>query len=840
MRAAAAGAGWLLVPFLLAACQGRGDPGTGVEAWPPVVGQPGEGSPVLAPEEALASFYVPPGYRVELVAAEPLVEDPVALDFDADGRIWVVEMRGYMPNIDADGEHEPVGRIVVLEDTSGDGRMDVRTVFMDGLVLPRALKVLERGVLIGEPPHLWLARDTTGNLQADVRHAVRSDFGDRDGNPEHLANGLMWGLDNWIHNTRYDGRLRVGEGTLEHRSTEALGQWGISMDDAGRVYRNSNSDPLFVDLVPAHYFDRNPHLTRTSGRYQRGNEDVAVWPARPTPGVNRGYRAEEVRDDSTLARYTSASSLAVFRGDRLPDELRGDVFVPEPAGNLVQRLVLTENEDGSITARNPYHAQRADFLTSTDERFRPVNVYSAPDGTLYLVDMYRGVIQHRSFLTEYLRQYILRRDLDRPIGHGRIYRVAHESAARGPAPRLTSKTADELVATLEHSNGWWRDTAQRLLVERQAVEAAPALRRLALESRREHARLHALWTLAGMGEADLATLRRALQDPFPQVRAAAVRIFEPALAAGDRAQGAAIAALVDDPHPAVRRQVAASLGELPAVDREEALARVIERHGDDPIVVDLAISALAGREAPFLARILAADGAPERIDAVERLAATVLAANDTAQIRTVLAWIGDADRPAWQRLALLSGVESMAPDPVRRPGSALELGHRPEGVLAAAGHPEEEVRKLATTVAQRLHWPGKPRPEVPEVTPLTQEEQSRFEAGARRYGAVCAACHQEDGRGQEGMATPLVESEWVLGHPRRLIRIVLHGLEGEMLMPPMGQLSDNQVAAVLTYIRRAWGHGASPVDPDFVAEIRGETTGRDRPYTPDQLRAVIR
>lgn len=830
---------WLLAPLLLAACQGCEDGTTGGQAWPPEVQQVPEGSPVLSPEDALASFYVPPGYRVELVAAEPLVEDPVALDFDADGRIWVVEMRGYMPNIDGEGEDEPVGRIVVLEDTSGDGRIDTRTVFMDGLVLPRALKVLERGVLIGEPPHLWLARDTTGNLEADVREAIRSDFGDREGNPEHLANGLMWGLDNWIHSTRYTGRLRLREGMLEHRRTEPLGQWGISMDDAGRVYRNSNSDPLFIDLVPAHYFDRNRHLTRTSGRYERANEDVTVWPVRPTPGVNRGYRAQEVREDSTLARYTSASSMAVFRGDRLP-EVRGDVFVPEPAGNLVQRLVLTENEDGSIIARNPYHEQRADFLTSTDERFRPVNVYSAPDGTLYLVDMYRGVIQHRFFLTDYLRQHIRRRDLDRPVGHGRIYRVAHESAARGPTPRLASMTVEGLVATLEHPNGWWRDTAQRLLVERQAVDAAPALRRLALESGREHARLHALWTLAGLGEADLATLQRALSDASPHVRAAAVRISEPALAAGNVAERAAVASLVDDPHPAVRRQVAASLGELPAPHREEALARVIERSGDDPVVVDLAISAVAGREAMFLERILAAQGAPERVDAAQTLAATVLAASDTAQIRTMLSWIGDEGRPPWQRLALLSGVESMAPDPVTRPGSALELDHRPEGVLAAAGHPEEEVRSLATTVAERLHWPGKPRPELPDVTPLTQEEQARFQEGARRYGAVCAACHRDDGRGQEGMATSLLESEWVLGHPRRLIRIVLHGLDGEMLMPPLGQLSDDEVAAVLTYIRRAWGHGASPVEPDFVAEIRGETTGRDRPYTPDELRAVIR
>ena len=458
-------------------------------------------APILTPEESLKRFALPDGYRIELVAAEPLVHDPVAIDFDADGRMYVVEMRGYMPNIRGEGEDQPVGRIVVLEDRDDDGRMDRVTTFMDSLVLPRAVKVLEHGVLVGAPPNLWLVRDTTGDLRSDTRALVREDYGTPESNPEHNANGLLWGIDNWIHNANYPGQLRLRrDGSFDFRAAPSEGQWGISADEYGRFYRNSNEDPLRTDLVPSHYATRNPKQPSLRGVYERLTENVPVFPARKTPGINRGYRERTMRRDSTLAHYTAAGAPTAFVGDRLPAELRRSVFVTEPVGNLVGRFIVEDHDDGTRSAR--VWRDSAEFLTSTDERFRPVNLASAPDGTMYIVDMYRGIIQHRTYITGYLEQKIRERGLENGIGMGRIYRIVHTSARRDKAPALSRKTPAELVKELSHPNGWRRITAQRLLVERGDRSVAPARRALVGMSGDDRARLHALWTLDGLGDAN--------------------------------------------------------------------------------------------------------------------------------------------------------------------------------------------------------------------------------------------------------------------------------------------------------------------------------------------------
>jgi hypothetical protein len=224
---------------------------------------------VLSPDEAMKTFFMPPGYRLELVASEPMIEEPVVIDWDADGRLWVVEMPSYMRDLPATDEREPTGRVSVLEDTNGDGKMDKKTVFLDGLVLPRALKVLEHGVLVGEPPNLWLARDTTGDLRADTKELVTDTYGQEFANVEHNANALLWAMDNWIHTSEVDTFLRFRNGKFEVRKTLSRGQWGATQDDAGRVYRNTNSSALFVDIVPTPYFTRNPHLLRTAAATRR-------------------------------------------------------------------------------------------------------------------------------------------------------------------------------------------------------------------------------------------------------------------------------------------------------------------------------------------------------------------------------------------------------------------------------------------------------------------------------------------------------------------------------------------------------------------------------------------
>ena len=244
------------------------------------------------------------------------------------------------------------------------------------------------------------------------------------------------------------------------------GEWGVTQDDAGRIYRNTNESALHVDLVPTPYFARNPNLLRTRGSYEALATTTTinmVWPVRPNPGTNRAYQAGIDRPDGTLAQFTSVCAPLVYRGDRLPAELYGNVFVAEPAANLVSRIILRTTARRCGRARR---TTRGEFLASTDERFRPVYLSNAPDGTLYIVDMYRGVIQQRADITEYLRDHIITHKLERPTGLGRIYRVVHETTRRDTDAGAVEGTPAQLVDTLSHPNGWWRDTAQRLLVER--------------------------------------------------------------------------------------------------------------------------------------------------------------------------------------------------------------------------------------------------------------------------------------------------------------------------------------------------------------------------------------
>ena len=805
----------------------------GVAAQAPAA-QPASASPPLPPTEAMKTFRLPPGYRLELVASEPMVADPVWMDQDPDGRLWVVEMRGFMPNFEGTGEDRPVGQVVVLEDTDDDGRADRRTVFLDGLVQPRTVKVLERGVLVIAPPQLILARDTNGDLKADTREVLRTDVGVAGGNPEHSPNSLLWGLDNWIYTSEYATDFRWTGAALERVRTLSRGQWGISMDDTGRVFRNWNDDPLRVDYLPGRYLARNASAVRTRGVYEPVTDDLGVWAIRPTPAVNRGYRDGVLRPDGSLAVFQAAGTPTVYRGDRLPAEVRGSVFVTEPAGNLVRRYTLEERADGRLSATNPHG--RAEFLASTDERFRPVNLHSAADGTLYIADMYRGVIQHGQYQSEYLKNQIRARGLVEPTGLGRIYRVVHASTKRDAPPALGRRTPAELVAVLAHPNGWHRDTAQRLLVERGDRSVAPALVAAAAKAADPRTRLHALGVLDGLGAIEAATVAAALKDASPAVRAAAVRVSERWLGTEGHPLREQVWALRSDPSPRVRWQLAASQGAASgqiAVDRAVAL---IERHGADPFVVDAAVSGLAGAEGQALARLLAKPGAPP--DAVAVLAGAVARSGDAAAVTALWGFVADTRRPLAERITLAKGVElGLATESFGvRTARRITLTQPPEALLARAQE-GGEIDRVVARVLEGMDWPGKPK-KADTAAPLTAEEQQRFEAGRDVYGRLCVACHQPDGRGREGLAPALAGSPFVTGRAGITARIVLHGKEGKAMMPPLGTLSDAEVAAVLTYLRRSFGHALSPVSVDLVKEVRGASLGRERPWTETELRAV--
>jgi mono/diheme cytochrome c family protein/glucose/arabinose dehydrogenase len=854
--------------------------------WPPDVQRMPPESPPLPAEEALKSFFMPPGYRVELVASEPTVQEPVAMDWDTSGRLWVVEMPGFMADLTGSNEHEPIGRVVVLEDTNADGRMDKRTVFTDRLVLARSIKVLDRGVLIAEPPNVWLMSDENGDLKADRRTLVTDRYGRREADPQNNANGFHWALDNRLYTAgQADIHLQLEGGRFETTRTLQRGEWGVTEDDAGRIYRNTNESAVHVDVVPTHYYARNPNLVRTRGSYERlatGNEDLnIVWPVRPNPGTNRAYQTGIDRPDGTLLKFTSVCAPTVYRGDRLPAELYGNVFVAEPAANLVARLVLEDSSEG-VTARKAY--PRGEFLASTDERFRPVYLTSAPDGTLYIADLYRGIIEHRISITEYLRDQILERRLDRGTAYGRIYRVMHETTTRDAGAPLGNASAAELVKALSHPNGWWRDTAQRLLVERRETAAVPALVALASTADRWQTRLHALWTLNGLDAIEPALVIAALADKLPEVRNSAIRLAERWLGQPGHPVAAEITRRLDDDNAWIRAQLGASLGALPAGPREDLIERLLRRAGDEPITVDAALSSLRGSELTMVDRLRTSAAATPPIEsALTMLAATIVRSGEDAAVQTVLTAIAEATPAEWQRSAMLRGLEVAllgAPAPgnaagrrnvaapaattgplpcptcpggrggpggsyafprpagwpsaASRAGADLRLNGEPRSFAAFAAGKDAEAQRAAA-ILNRIVWPGKPG--VVVAAPLTSEEQARFAAGRELYRNICQGCHQPDGRGQDRIAPTLVGSALTLAPPDIPARVLLHGKEGPIgLMPPVGTtLQDEQIAAVLTYVRREWGQSASPVDAEAVRRVREASAGRTRPWRHEEL-----
>ena len=817
--------------------------------WPPAVRKTPEKAPVLSAEEEMKTLVLPPGYRVELVAKEPLVVDPIAIDFDADGRMWVLEMQGFMSEPGGANSREPINDIAVLEDVNGDGVMDKRTVFADKLVLPRALKVLDGGVLVGEPPNLWLMKDTNGDLKADTKDLVSDTYGRAAASIEHNANSLFWGLDNVIYTSEHDWHLTLRNGKFETIPTLRRGQWGASMDDAGRIFRNVNDAPLFADFIAAKYYSRNPNLVRTRGLYEPliSREASTVWPIRATRGVNRGYRDQFFRPDDSSVTIQGVGTPVVYRGDRLPKELYGDAFITDSTTNLVHRYKIQDDGTGRLTAVDGY--KKGEILASWDERFRPVNLLGGPDGTLYVVDMYRGIVQEQIYWTDFLRDYIKAHDLEQPVNLGRIWRIVHETTKREQKPALSKASSAELVKTLSHANGWWRDTAQRLLVERGDKAAAPQLRQLAQQTTDWRVKLHALWTLDGLGEIEVEQVQRALADKSADVRAAAVRLSERWLAQSNQPLIDAVLKLADDPTWTVRRQVAATIGELPSANRLEPAVKMLTRYGSDPITVDVTISSLRGTENATLTRVLDAPSADP--DAIAMLTGAVARTGDAAAVQALLTRATSSSTPSASRLALLQGLDTGLPSSGGGRGGRGQGGGA--GAPAAIAKPAvlsaepaalvklasttDETGILARRIVAKLEWPNKPAPIV-EVTPLSADEQKRFAAGSAIYTNLCVGCHQPDGRGKEKMAPPLVESRYTNAMDGGAsVRILLAGKEGPIgLMPPLGgALNDEQIASVLTYVRREWGNTGSPVAVDDVTEIRGLTKTRTKPWTDAEL-----
>lgn len=732
-------------------------------------------APVLSPAEALHTFQIQDGFSIELVASEPLIHDPVAMDFDERGRIWVIEMQSYMPDVEGHGEEQRTGKIVILEDQNGDGMMDDAKVFLDKLVLPRAIAITHNGILYSEPPNLWFVENNNDKpgkkILIDSAYAVG-------GNVEHQPNGLMRGIDNWFYNAKSRARYKYQEGQWIKQDTEFRGQWGITKDNYGRLFYNTNSNQLRGDLAPPNMMSRNPDFAPVESVNREIAEDQRVYPIRPTPGTNRAYKEDVLDEFQRLVTFTAAGGPVIYRGDQFPEAYQGNAFVCEPAANLIKRNILTES-GAYLEARQAY-ADR-EFLASTDERFRPVNLYNGPDGSLYVVDMYRGIIQHKTYLTDYLRDQIQSRGLDEPVGLGRIYRIRYKGSwfdqfrdkfTDSSKPALHKATDEELVDYLSHPNGWWRDQAQRLLVERNHQEIMPELIGV-LKEGDALAKMHALWTLEGMGVISPDVIKPPIQAEEPEVVATALRVAQ-GNAKTEHAQTTLsiyeeVAAHKD---PQVQLQLALSLGEFMEADSLKVmkmLKAIALEQGEDVLIQEALVSSLYGKESEFLT--LLAQEAPEQLPMVTLLNEVIANAELKSQLK---------------------GKEL-----TKEEEEQFILGKSLYEKTCAGCHQENGKGVL------------------PIAPPL---DGSEWVTGPEER-LILVALH--------GLQGPVTVKGKVYKEPE--VQPVMPGLKGNP------EFTDERLAAVLTYVRNAWSNEADAVDALKVKEIRESTIEREEPYTENEL-----
>ncbi|HMJ67200.1 MAG TPA: PVC-type heme-binding CxxCH protein [Candidatus Binatia bacterium] len=545
-----------------------------------------------SPEESLACLKLRPGFRAELVAAEPLTTDPVAFDWGADGKLWVVDMIDYPLGLD--GKGKPGGVVRCLEDTDNDGNYDKSTVFLSDLNFPNGIMPWRKGVIVSAAPEIFYAEDRDGDGKADFRVTLLEGFGQ--GNQQHRVNGFEYGLDNWVYaangdssgmiravgtfmgkserseevNLRgHDLRFRPDDGSFE--MIEGQTQFGRHRDDWGNWFGNNNPSWGWHYWIAERYATRNRYVPIRSMRQYLANYPKSTHVFAVSEPLQRFNWPNLV---NTL---TSGNSLTPYRDELFGAAFENSFFVSEPAHNVVHREEFFP-QGPTFDSRRPADEKEIEFVASTDNWFRPTMLKTGPDGALYIADMYRLVIEHTEYALPGMEKQI---DVRAGDDRGRIYRVSPENTRPRKIPRLDKLNTAGLVGALDSPSGWQRDTAQRLLVQARDKSAPELLRKLFVASQNAKARLHALCTLDGLGALQTKDLQEGWVDSHPMVRAHAVRLSETIKAKGDFAK---LFGLAGDPDIRVRYQLALTLGEPQWPDQEAgaALARIAAKDPENP------------------------------------------------------------------------------------------------------------------------------------------------------------------------------------------------------------------------------------------------------------------
>ncbi|MGY8654744.1 MAG: PVC-type heme-binding CxxCH protein [Verrucomicrobiia bacterium] len=684
--------------------------------------------PPTEPADALKTFKVKKGFRLELVASEPLVTDPVSMSFDANGRLYVVEMRGY-----SEHREDSMGQIRLLEDTDYDGRMDKSTVFARELNWPTAVFCYDGGVFVGVTPDLWFMKDTNGDGVADLKKIVYTGFGSsRDRlNVQAMFNSLRWGLDNRIHGaTAGNGGVVSNPSdkkakpisvrgrdfsfdprTMELRAIDSTAQHGMSFDDWGRKFICSNSSHLQTVMYDSKYAGRNPHYTMPSPRISAAADGAAAEVYRLSPDepwriVRTRWRATgavrgAVEGGGRVSGYfTAATGVTIYRGSAYGDGFLGNAFIGDAGSNLIHRKKIRYQGVQPVGER-PADEQKVEFIASTDNWFRPVQFANAPDGCLYVADMYRETIEHPWSIPEAIKKHV---DLNSGNDRGRIYRIVPDGFKQPKAPNLKKASTKELVATLAHSNGWQRDTAARLLFERQATEAKAALTKSAKESSSAVGRAHSLHTLHGLKQLDFETVTSRLDDSDPMVVAHAIKLTEEFATKGQFPSAEKIQSLAGHPDKFTRYQLALTLGTAPYPGRDNALASLAQTDGDDKWI-RAAIMNAAGRNPLALFNAIGDSSHAATVRFREQLAESIGRQKQKDAVKAVV----DSALATSDKISAYRYIRAVC-DGLRRSGSSL---HKLSLQQAITGFVNEAALQYAESLKPALQATDKPLPVSP-------------------------------------------------------------------------------------------------------------------------------
>ena len=581
-----------------------------------------ESVPASSPQQALGQIEVANPFVVELIAAEPLTQDPVDFDWGPDGKLWVVEMADYPNGLDGNGS--PGGRVRVLEDRDGDGTYDTSTLFADQLSTPNGILVWREGVLVTACPDVLYLADTTGDGKAD--HIEKLYTGFAPGNQQHRVNGLRWGLDHWIYLANGDsggtvrsartgqeidirGRdLRIDPETGGLEAIAGQTQFGRNRDDWGNWFGCNNPNPIFHYVLDDHYLRRSPHIAPPPIKRDIRSGDTLVYPIGPIIS----HCDPKYRPIGATPRFTSACGTIVYRDDLFGPDYENATFTSEPVYNIVHARRL--NPKGVSFDSVKLQGETLEFFRSEDPWCRPTALHVGPDGALYVADMVREVIEHPQWIDDDLERTL---DVRAGAEYGRIYRIAPRDVPRRQVQRLNTLTTAELVAALDSPSGWQRDLVQRMLIWKHDLAAVEPLRTLLANSPRQLTRLHALYTLTGLQQLTSEDVFRGLSDAHPGVRRHAILLaeqFRQEIAENPAAWELHFAPLADDADPHVRLQLAYTLGELMTDWSAHHLARLALTGSDDADLTAAILSSLNGDNiSAVTAALLESKGTPAEV-----------------------------------------------------------------------------------------------------------------------------------------------------------------------------------------------------------------------------------